>query len=240
MTFDHVVLSGNLTHGLMIEASQGPVSVVDSEICGNETGILSNNAADVRVVGNVLAGNLLGQLFLAGANGPRPVVEYDTGSEIAVKAENWVVRENDVAVDAGGPATATYLGTELWSAFIGTLDSDQNRYSSPTSEAIFGMPGGTVDLQGWRAETGADPASTFSMTTNGCQPPDAAPAGAQPTVVLRGRLRGAPRATALDRSMTPGSRWSARRCGRSSRFSPTRSIRADFAEGRRGRGEQLR
>ena len=54
VTFDHVVLSGNLTHGLMIEASQGPVSVVDSEICGNETGILSNNAADVRVVGNVL------------------------------------------------------------------------------------------------------------------------------------------------------------------------------------------
>ena len=170
VSFEHVVLSGNLTHGLMIEASQGPVSVEDSEICGNETGILSNNSSDVRVVGNVLAGNLLGQLFLAGAAGPRPVVEYDTGSELAVKAEHWVVRGNDVSVDGGGPATGTYLGTDLWNAYIETLDSDQNRYSSPGSAAIFGTPGGLVDLEEWRVETGTDQASTFTKSTEGCRP----------------------------------------------------------------------
>jgi hypothetical protein len=116
VTFDHVVLSGNLTHGLMVEASQGPISVVDSEICGNETGILSNNASNVRVTGSVLAGNLLAQLFIAGANGPRPVVEYDTGRHIEVKTEDWVVQGNEVAVDDGRLATGTYLNGDLWSA----------------------------------------------------------------------------------------------------------------------------
>jgi hypothetical protein len=173
--FDHVVLSGNLTHGLMVEASQGPISVVDSEICGNETGILSNNASNVRVTGNVLAGNLLAQLFIAGANGPRPVVEFDTGRHIEVKTEDWVVQGNDVAVDDGQLVTSTYLSGDLWSAYVDTLRSDHNRYSVPASTDVFGVPGNTVDLNEWRADTGSDTSSTVSLGTSDCRLPGTQP-----------------------------------------------------------------
>jgi hypothetical protein len=179
VTFDHVVLSGNLTHGLMVEASQGPISVVNSEICGNETGILSNNASNVRVTGNVLAGNILGQLFIAGANGPRPVVEFDTGQHIEVKTEDWVVQGNDMAVDDGQLASGTYLNGDLWSAYVDTLQSDHNHYSAPGSTDVFGIPGNTVDLRQWRSDTGNDAASTFSLGTSDCRVPNTQPRGTE-------------------------------------------------------------
>ena len=177
VTFDHVVLSENLTHGLMIEASQGPVSIVNSEICGNETGILSNNASNVRVAGNVLAGNLLGQLFIAGADGPRPVLEFDTGRHIEVKAENWVVQGNEVGVDDGQLAMGTYLTDDLWLPYVDTLQSDHNHYSVPTSADVFGVPGGTVDLEHWRADSGSDASSTLTLGPSDCRLPDAQPRG---------------------------------------------------------------
>jgi hypothetical protein len=200
VTFDRVVLRQNLTHGLMIEASQGPISVTESEICGNETGILVNNASNVTVTGSVLAGNLIGQLFLAGANGPRPVVEFDTKSEIAVKAENWVVRGNEVGVEAGSTAIGTYLATDLWSSFVGTLESDQNHYSSPSSDDIFGMPEGITDLAHWRDATGDDEASTFTTAPGDCRLPavtavDTRPNSSSPPVTGTAGLGGGSRGT---------------------------------------------
>ncbi len=169
ITLDHVVLSGNLTHGLMVEASQGPISVTNSEICGNESGILSNNAANVHVTGSVLAGNILGQVFIAGANGPRDVVDSDTGATLAVQAEDWMLQGNDVVVDTGQLALGTYLSGDLWSAFIGTLHADDNRYISRSETAIFGVPGKKLDLDQWKAETGVDRASTFSRGSVDCR-----------------------------------------------------------------------
>ena len=153
----------------MVEASQGPFSVRDSEICGNETGVLANNAANVEITGSVLAGNALGQVFIAGANGPREVVDSDTGATLAVRAEHWVLQGNEVAVDNGHLALGTYLSDDLWSAFIDTLQADRNRYSSRSGTAIFGVPGGSIDLNEWKAETGVDHNSTYSSGPANCR-----------------------------------------------------------------------
>jgi hypothetical protein len=48
---------------------------------------------------------------------------------------------------AGQPALQSYLDGELWSANVETLDSSDNRYSSPTTREVFQLPGGrTVAL----------------------------------------------------------------------------------------------
>jgi hypothetical protein len=167
---ENAVLKGNLTHGLMVEASQGPVSVERSQICGNETGILVNSSSNARVVGNVIAGNLLGQFVVV--SGRRAVLEHDTGDQITVQAENWVVRGNQIAVNDGQLAISTYFDGDLWSAYIETLDSGDNRYSSPRSREVFQLPGGrNVTLEEWKAETGTDAGSTFSLGESDCPTP---------------------------------------------------------------------
>jgi hypothetical protein len=161
------VLSGNLTQGVMIEASQGPVWLLRSQICGNETGILLNSSSDVRVFKSVLEGNRLGQLVVYG--GARVVVEHDTGDQITVQAENGVVRGNRISVNEGQLAVNTYLEGDLWSTFIGTLNSGNNRYSSPKSREIFQLPGDRdVTLEEWKTETGVDTDSTFSLSNSDC------------------------------------------------------------------------
>jgi hypothetical protein len=164
---EDAVLSGNLTQGVMVEASQGPVWVLRSRICGNETGILLNSSSDVRVFDSVLAGNRLGQLSVLG--GPRVVLEHDTGNQISVEAENVVVRGNQIAVNGDELAVSTYLEGDLWSRFIGTLKAGNNRYSSPKSGEIFQLPGDRdVTLEEWKTETGVDAGSTFSLSNSDC------------------------------------------------------------------------
>jgi hypothetical protein len=188
VTIEDAVLKGNLTHGVFVEANPGPFSIKDSKICGNETGVLGSNSADVRVTKSVLADNLLGQIFLAGAGGPRAI--YEGGKRSFVQSENWVVRGNRIAVDDGQLALGTYLSGDLWSAYIETLDSGDNSYSSPTVREVFELPGqGNVTLEKWKEETGTDAGSTFSLTRLGCglptdqakllspPPPDEPPAG---------------------------------------------------------------
>lgn len=172
VTLEHLTLRGNLTHGLFLEASQGPISVQSSQICGNETGILVGNASDVHVTGNVLAGNKLGQLFLVGANGPRSVVAHDTGEQLSIQTEDWVVQRNEIAVDDGDLALGTILDGDLWFAFVQSLTSEDNRYSSPRSRDVFQFPGGrNVSLGQWKAETGKDAGSTFTLGRSDCPMP---------------------------------------------------------------------
>ena len=168
VTLRGITLRDNLTHGLMLEASQGPISITDSTICGNETGIISNNASAVRVESNLISGNLLGQVFLAGGDGERPVTEFDTGTQIGVASENWVFHRNRFGTGAGSLAFGTYLN-EGWSAYVESMQSDHNEYTNPSSDEIFGVRGGqTVALAQWQAMTGQDTGSTFSLTQPEC------------------------------------------------------------------------
>ena len=167
VTIEDAVLTGNLTHGLMVEASQGLVSVEESEICGNETGILVSSSSDVHLVDNVLSSNTLGQLVVMGE--PRDVYKHDAGTWISVQTKNIIVRNNLLAAGAGQLALQTDLDGEFWSAYVETLDSSDNRYSSPSAREIFQLPGGrTVALAQWKATTGTDIGSTFAVRQPDC------------------------------------------------------------------------
>ena len=168
VTLRGMTLQDNLTHGLMLEASQGPISITYSTICGNETGIISNNASAVRVESNLISGNLLGQVFLAGGDGERPVTEFDTGTQIGVASENWVFQRNRFGAGAGSVAFGTYLN-EGWTAYMESMRSDHNDYTNPSSDDIFGVRGGdTIALDQWQVMTGQDTGSTFSLAQPEC------------------------------------------------------------------------
>ena len=95
---------------------------------------------------------------------PREVHKHDTGTRISAQTENIVVRNNLLAAGARQLALRTYLDGEFWSAYVETLDSSDNRYSSPTAREIFQLPGGrTVALELWKAEAGSDTGSTFAL-----------------------------------------------------------------------------
>jgi hypothetical protein len=160
-------LLNNLTHGLMVEASQGPVSIESSRICGNETGILVNSSSNGRVVDNVIAGNILGQFVVFG--GARSVLAHDTGEELSIQTESWVVQRNKIATDSSQLAVSNYLDLTSWSAYVATLTANDNRYSSPSSRRVFQLPGAqTVSLRQWRSETGVDKRSSFKRAPFDC------------------------------------------------------------------------
>jgi hypothetical protein len=89
------------------------------------------------------------------------------------------VQGNEVAVDDGRLATGTYLNGDLWSAYVDTLRSDDNHYSASASADVFGTPGNTMDLTQWRADTGTDAASTFSLGTSDCRVQNTQPGGTE-------------------------------------------------------------
>jgi len=172
VVLDGLALGGNMTHGLFLEASQGPISVVRSQICHNETGVLIGNASNVRLADNVLAGNELGQVYLVGAKGPRFVLDHETGNQLSVRAEDWDIERNTIAVDDGNLALGTVLEGDLWYAFVQSLTAEDNRYSSPQQQDVFQLSGArNVSFAQWRAETGEDAGSTFNSRHVGCALP---------------------------------------------------------------------
>ena len=171
VSLEGLILEGNLTHGLFVEASQGPISLKASQVCHNETGILVGNAADVAVVQNVIAMNTLAQIFVAG-EGERLVDVHDTGQSLSIGTRDWRIQGNRIDVVDGSVAVGTHLDDAAWLNFIQSLTSEANRYSSPATDEIFQFPGErTVTLSQWRSETGQDWRSTFVASDSGCPMP---------------------------------------------------------------------
>jgi Right handed beta helix region len=166
-----LTLNGNLTHGLFVEASQGPISIEASQLCRNETGILVGNASNVTAVQNVIAMNGLAQIFFAG-EGERIVDIHDTGQSISVGTRDWRIQANRIDVTDASVAVGTHLDHEDWQSFISSSTSEANRYSSVGTDEIFQLPGGrTLTLSQWIAETGQDSGSSFVASDTACPMP---------------------------------------------------------------------
>jgi hypothetical protein len=171
VSLEGLTLNGNLTHGLFVEASQGPISLEVSQVCRNETGILVGNASEVTVLENVIAMNALAQIFVAG-EGERVVGVHDTGQAVSVGTRDWRIEDNRIDVIDGSVAVGTHLNQDDWQWFISSSTSEANRYSSPMTDEIFQLPGGrTITLGQWRSETGQDFESSFVGNNPACPMP---------------------------------------------------------------------
>ena len=169
---ENVEIRDNLTQGVFFEASQGPLRVTSSSICGNETGVLINNARDGAITHSAIGYNELGQVFVAGTPEARRVVDHETGSEMDVESEGWVLTDNVLAASGSQTAVGTYLPPDAWTRFVGSLIADRNSYSGPDTDEIFQVAGGSrLTLEEWRDHSGQDRVSSYTTSPSDCRPP---------------------------------------------------------------------
>jgi hypothetical protein len=167
VTLEDVVLAENLTHGLFVEASQGPFRLHRNTICNNETGILIGNAADGTVSDTVIGGNELAQVYVAGSESRR-VNDARAGEGMVLRSENWTIADN-VVVSGEGLAIGTHLESVPWRRFVDTLRSERNEWLFTQDDQIFQVSDDSVvNLEGWRAYSGQDADSDASKTEVDC------------------------------------------------------------------------
>ncbi len=167
---DHLFTAQNDRDGIFLEASQGPITIMNSRICGNGTeGVLTSNSSWVKLKGNVIYGNKKSQIFVWGEPEGRRVEDRETHAQYTLLAEHWTINQT---VIMGLNSTAALIGTHQtarnWNVFLTSLTSDQNTWYSPSPQSAFqlgvengGGPPKLADFAGWRRATGQDKDSFF-------------------------------------------------------------------------------
>jgi len=167
---DHLFTAQNERDGIFLEASQGPITILNSRICGNGTfGVLTSNSSWVKLKANIIYGNTRSQIFVGGEREGRRVDDRETHAQYTLLAEKWIVNQN---VIIGMSSTAALIGTHQtkrnWNVFLTSLTSDQNTWYSPNGQSAFQMHAENsgdspmlVEFASWRRATGQDGASVF-------------------------------------------------------------------------------
>ena len=91
-------LHGNLTDGINLEASQGPITIKKSRIFRNENYGITSDSSRVTLIDNTIYGNGNSQIKHAFAN-DRPVKTWESGETLKIHGEDWTLRNNRIASD---------------------------------------------------------------------------------------------------------------------------------------------
>jgi parallel beta-helix repeat protein len=149
----------NLTNGIFIEASQGPITIRDSLICHNRKyGIQTTNSSAVTLAGNTIRGNGSSQILVTG-DIERPISDWETGEQIRLKVEHWTLQENIIV---GEDARQLLLDTPRWGHFLDSLASKSNHWYNPEKSNAFKVGSMYLDFRGWQATMGQDFKSIFA------------------------------------------------------------------------------
>lgn len=150
----------NLTNGVFVEASQGPIMIKDSTICQNQRGpgVLTTNSSDVTLENNIIYGNGRSQIRVTG-DVERGVSDWETGKQRLLKVEHWTLRDN---VIAARNSSQLLLDTSNWAHFLASLNSERNVWYNPEKDNAFKLGRKNLDLNGWQSVTGQDLDSIFA------------------------------------------------------------------------------
>lgn len=162
---------GNLTNGIFIEATQGPLTLRNSAICGNNLikdyfigpGVITGNSTNITLEGNVIYGNGASQVGITGGEPERTVQDWETGEIMNLKTELWTIR-NNVIMGKNSSQKLIDIRADLEDAFLANLISDNNIWYNPYDSNVFSRVGGTVltNLSGWQSLTTQDFNSVFA------------------------------------------------------------------------------
>lgn len=148
----------NLTWGVFMEASPGPLRLDGVRACGNEVGIHIANSADGTVIDSVFDDNRLGHLHLGGRES-RSVTDAVSGDRYDVTSEGWSIMGNTFGTTAGAVAIGATVDAATWRRFVDSLLSDDNLFVGSTA-AIVATRDREMSLDQWRQETGQDGGSS--------------------------------------------------------------------------------
>lgn len=176
ITFRQGLLAHNLKNGLFIEKNQGPISITDSQICGNRAEGVLTNSESVTLAGNFIYDNEASQIYVDGRGGVSKISDWETGASYEVVAQKLSLLHNTVI--STGPDVLliemSHPTAESSSLFFATLHSDDNTWYNSTNQNGFQFdPGGqsrrarVFDLSQWQSVTGQDKNSTFGPSRPG-------------------------------------------------------------------------
>ena len=156
-------LCGNLTNGMFVEASEGPVSVQNSIIINNGfNGFQMANSTGVSVTNNTTYDNARAAVFVGGSDSPRNVVNFENGQTYALYSQSFTDTGNDLV---GASSQAMVLSSSLsssWPLFVQSLKSDYNAWFNLYNSLSFSSAFGAQNLGGWQSSSAQDSHSTWT------------------------------------------------------------------------------
>jgi hypothetical protein len=156
------VFCDNHTNGMFIEAVQGPITLKNNIFCRNPlSGIQTSGTNRFTLANNVFDQNGHSAVNISG-DFDRVVTDWETGEKHTLNNSAWLWRGNLMRGAVGARLITTSLTTSRWHDLMITSHLDYNFYEHDTQQA-FQVPGGqTLDIEGWRSNTGHDANSSFS------------------------------------------------------------------------------
>jgi Abnormal spindle-like microcephaly-assoc'd, ASPM-SPD-2-Hydin len=170
ITVDSFTSSQNLGSTLLIEKSEGPISVSNSSFCNgnapanstNNDAVSVNNSEFVTLNGDSIynAGN---QISVAGVQGGFIVTNWETGQVYDLSTQNLTLTENTIeAVGSGQGVFHDAFGGTDWTNFKTTFASDYNTWWNASNSTPFTIPGSShLNFSGWKSTMLTDPHSVW-------------------------------------------------------------------------------
>lgn len=173
ITVESFTSSENLGTSLLLERSEGPISVSNSYFCNGKApanstivnGVSVNNTEFVTLNGDVIynGGN---QITDAGVQGGIDVTNWETGQVYDLYTQNLTLTENTIegVGSSQGVFQDAFGGTD-WTNFRTTFVSDYNTWWNASNTTPFAIPGSPVvtnlDFTGWKSSMLTDAHSVW-------------------------------------------------------------------------------
>jgi len=179
ITMTNLLSAQNLAIGTAVEKSEGPISISNSNFCGNNLGLKYNylyqgglalrNSELVTLTNNTFYNNSTSQIIVIGQKGGIEITNWETGVTKNLVSQNFTHTGNTLeAIGTQQVFSDGYLGGTDWTLFQTTLNSNKNTWWNGSLSTAFEVPVGQIHpLTGWQTATGQDANSSWA------QPPDA-------------------------------------------------------------------
>ena len=169
----NVLAVGNLRVGVFVEKSEGPVSLANSDVCGNsllglyfDGGVSLRASTYVTLNNNVIAYNSNAQIPSIGVQGgvPIQVTNYETNQVYNLLTNKLTITSNMIGGTSGQQLFNDFDQAGGWNGFLSTLASDYNTWWNP-NKLSFTEPVPAyftnVTWPAWLKTTGQDTHSTY-------------------------------------------------------------------------------
>jgi hypothetical protein len=176
VTLTNLISASNLGNGYLIEKSEGPFAISNSNLCYNNplgstqrAGLVVRNTEKMTITGTTLYGNGANQLAVVGEVGGIAVNNWETGAYYLTVTKDLTSAGNKLHGSQSN-VFSDYLGGTDWTTFVNSLNSNTNTYYAGSNASAFAVPDrrfGTtkIDLSSWKSTTGQDASSTWASAS---------------------------------------------------------------------------
>ncbi|GJL49366.1 MAG: hypothetical protein NPIRA01_05930 [Nitrospirales bacterium] len=138
----------NLTDGVFLELSQGPISIRNSTICDNgDYGVVANSSSSVTIEENTITNNGKSQIFITGSV-QRKSKNWESNDEMLVKTKDWTIANNTFQSQK-----SALLSTPEWKHFLGSLHAANNVWLEGSAKEVFSIGKTQMSMGTWQDKT---------------------------------------------------------------------------------------